>query len=242
MDDETQVTGNEAPAKIADTADTQLNEADVQVEETPEATQVETEVKAEDTVEKLYAGKYKTVEDLESAYKNAESKIGQTASEKAELAKKLEGTFIEQEVAQSQQLLDDGYEIDPVAQKVERLERNDSVSRFIFAHPDADGEAVKQILLNDPSIPLIGSYDARLEFAYLKSQNMSSSKAIAEAKKNTATETQAKIVEKQTAQVEAAQQTATAVDEKAELKEKIASGTLTERVQARREYIRKYLI
>jgi anti-sigma28 factor (negative regulator of flagellin synthesis) len=71
---------------------------------------------------------------------------------------------------------------------------------------------------------------------------MSSSKAIAEAKKNTATETQAKIVEKQTAQVEAAQQTATAVDEKAELKEKIASGTLTERVQARREYIRKYLI
>ncbi|MEY2912597.1 MAG: hypothetical protein RLZZ184_1906 [Cyanobacteriota bacterium] len=116
---------------------------------------------------------------MEKAYKELESKFGQTTSEKAELAKQLQGTFTEQEIEQTQQLVDDGYTIDPVAQKVERLERNDAVSRFIFAHPDADGSAIKEILTTDPHIAQIGSYDARLEYAYLKSAAMNTNKAIA---------------------------------------------------------------
>jgi len=240
MDDDTQVTGSQAPAQ-ADTVADQTNEADIQVNEAPEATQGEqTEVKAEDTAEKLYAGKYKSVEDLENAYKNAESKLGQTTSEKAELARQLQGTFAEQEVAETQQLADSGYEVDPVAQKIERLERNDAVSRFIFSHPDADGVAVKEILTTDPNIAQIGSYDARLEYAYLKSKALSSSKAIAEAKKSGASETQAKIVEKQTAQVEASRKTET-TDERTELKNRMAQGG-SDGDAARREYIRKYLV
>lgn len=237
--DETQVNGNEAPAQ--DTADTQVNEADVQVDGAPEATQgEETEVKAEDTAEKLYAGKYKTVADLEKAYKNAESKLGQTTSEKAELARELQGTFAQQEAENAQQLEANGYEVDPVVQKVERLERNDAVSRFIFSHPDADGAAMNKVLTTDPNIAQIQSYDARLEYAYLKSQNMSTSKAIAEAKKTAATETQAKIVEKQAAQVESSRKAET-TDEKTELKERMARGG-SDGDAARREYIRKYLV
>lgn len=242
MDNETQVTGNEAPA-TADTVDTQANEADVQVNNTPEATQEQdgeqTEVKAEDTVDKLYAGKYKTVEELEKAYKNAESKIGQTTSERAELAEKLQGSFVEQDSAQSQYLSNDGY-ADPVVEKVERLERNDAVSRFIFAHPDADGATVKEVLMNDPMVNNIQGYDAKLEYAYLKSQTMANNKTIQEVKKTTAAETQAKIVEKQTAQVEASRK-AESTDEVTELKERMYRGG-SDGEAARREYIRKYLV
>lgn len=240
MDDDTIKDGNIAPQE--DTANTQNQDADVQVKsEAPEAApeSKESDVNATDTAEeKLYAGKYKSVEDLEKAYKNAESKLGQTSSERAELTRELQGTLNE-ESAQSPILDANGY-VDPVAEKLERLERNDAVSRFIFAHPDADGNAVKEILTTDPIIQQIQGYDARLEYAFLKSQNMSSKKAIEEAKKTAATQTQAKIVEKQTAQVETSRKAET-TDEKSELKSRMYQGG-EDGAQARRDYIRKYLI
>jgi len=242
---DTQVTEENAPAQ--DTAELQTNEADLQVNiEAPEATQdgqeqetLETGIEAEDTAEqKLYAGKYKTPEDMEKAYKELETKFHGTSQEKAQLARQIEGTFAQQEVDSNQ--YDLGLEPDPVVQKLERLERNDAVSRFIFSHPDVDGEAVTKVLTSDPIIQQIQGYDARLEYAYLKSKSMTSSKAIEQVKKQTANETQAKILEKQTAQVETGRRAET-VDEKTELQNRMSRGG-TDGEAARLEYIRKYLV
>lgn len=243
MDDETLVSGSEAPV-TTETVEDQPNQADVQVtNEAPEAAPEtkDSSVNATETAEdKLYAGKYKSVEDLEKAYKNASSEATKLSQERAQLSNELQSTF-ELEEAQSPILDSNGY-VDPVAEKIERLERNDSVSRFIFAHPDADGNAVKEILTTDPIIQQIQSYDARLEYAFLKSQNMSSKKAVEEAKKTAATQTQAKILEKQTAQVESNSQTQK-VDENSELYAR-ATGNYSQvdRDEARRALIRKNLI
>lgn len=260
MQDDTQVTGNsDAPAQdaqpTADTATTQTNEADVQVtNETPEATQDKQgenkslEVSAEDTApeERLYAGKYKSVEEMEKAYGELNSKATRDAQEKAELARILNESFSTPEPQAQQQQDDGGYDEyqqpDPVAQKLDKLEQAQTVQNFIFAHPDADGKSMNEVLSGDPLAQTITDYNARLEYAYLKSQNMSSTKAIAEVKKQTANATQAKIVEKQAAQVESARK----ADESSagtELYDK-ATGNYTEaeRTAARKELIKKHLV
>lgn len=253
-DDETRTPEQtDAPAPT-DTAPAQTSEADVQEQkQAPEATQEaqdvetpETEVNAEDTAEeRLYAGKYKSVEDMEKAYKELQSKSTRDSQEKAELTRILNDAFVSPEPpATTQDSGDyDDYQDDekPSDPRIEQLVRNDAVTRFAFSHPDADGDAINKVLKEDPMVKQMTGYDAKLEYAYLKSKNMSQSKAVDEAKKVAAQQTQAKIVEKQTAQVESSRKSEP-VDEKAELKNRMSTGSLAERERARREYIRKYLV
>lgn len=258
MQDDTLVTGNtDAPTEAVDTAPTQSNEADVQVEnEAPEATQAteaaqeatSTEVKAEDTAEeRLLAGKYKSVEDLEKSYTELQSKATRDAQEKAELARILNETFATPEApAQQLDATDtDSYgeyeESNPMTKEFEAIKRKDAVRDFIFLHPDADGAVVNKVLQEDPIVANITGYEAKLEYAYLKSKSINTADAVAQAKKDSAIETKQKIVEKQTAQVETAQK-AEVVDDDADLQERMQSGSLSEREAARREYIRKFLV
>lgn len=246
MDTDTQTSQAQDP--IADTpAPEATSEASTQVEETPEAAPVqETDVNATDTVEEaLLAGKYKSPEELEKAYKELESKYGQTSSEKAELSRILNEAFLspEPQVPQVQANDDLGEyeESNPLQREVEQLKQVSAVQSFIIAHPDADAAAMQQVLNNDPIVKQIPSAEAKLEYALLRSQNMSQQKAIAEAKKTAAQATQTKIVEKQAAQVEPVQ-SSEQVDEKSELKARMATGSLQDREAARREYIRKFMV
>lgn len=252
MDVDTQATGSEAPAETtaADTVETQPSEANVQnTNETPEATQEneeKTEVKAEDTVEdKLYAGKYKSVEEMEKAYQELNTKATRDAMEKAELTRILNEAFSTPESAPQSVESDDLYADEsntPNQGEGDGVKRDLAVVKFTIAHQDADGKAMLEVLNSDPLVSNINSYDAKLEYAYLRSQNMAQSKALEEAKKQGAQSAQAKIAEKQVAQVETAVKTAAKTDEKSELQERMSSGSLIDREAARKQYIRKYLV
>lgn len=219
MDDDNQVVVSETPEVAATTEDkveAQTNEADVQVtSETPEAAQdageTSPELTAEDKVEdNQYLGKFKTPEDMAKAYAQLESKATRDAQEKAELARILNETFTAPEaapVAAQDNAQYEGYdEPDPVAQKLQVMERKDAVRDFVLLHPDADGNSVNQILQSDPIAQSIPTYEGKLEYAYLKSQATAAPKAVAEAEKRASEQTQVKIAEKQAAQVEAAKQ------------------------------------
>ena len=223
MQDDTQVTAQQqAPTEDAqpqvDTAAEQNNLADVQVtSEAPEATQGEgdksQEVKATDTAseERLYAGKYKSVEEMEKAYAELNSKATRDAQEKAELARILNESFTSPEPDAQQQPVQgyDEYDTpDPVAQEIEKLKQQQVASTFIFTHPDADPKGLEEVFKTDPLVNSITDYNARLEYAYQKSKNIASQKAIEEARKQGATENQVKTLEKQAAQVESAAQQA----------------------------------
>lgn len=250
MHEDTQATGAEAPVETTatDTASNQPSEAREQVSEAPEANQsagdTSSDVKAEDTAEeKLLAGKYKTVEDLEKSYVELQSSFSRTASEKAELTRVLTEAFTapvaEAPSTEQDAFSDDSTSSDP---RIEKLERQTAIATFAIAHPDADGDAINNIIANDPLISSIQGTDARLEYAYLKSQNMASSKAIQEAQKKGAQAAQAKAAEKQIAQVETTQKPSIPVDENAELKQRMTTGSVEDREAARREYIRKNLV
>lgn len=246
-DIDTQAPQVDEPAATDTSATVDTSEASTQVNEgTPEASQEvkESDVNAEDTVEeKLYAGKYKSVEDMEKAYTELQSKYGQTTSEKAELAKILNEAFIAPEPQQVQQAQnDDDYEApDPVTVELDRLNKVTAVQSFILAHPDADPTSMQKVLAEDPIVQQIPSAQAKLEYALLRSQNMSQGKAIAEAEKKATQTTQNKIIEKQAAQVETSNQSQK-IDEKGELMQRMSTGSLSDRQQARLEYIRKNLV
>jgi len=247
---DTQASGTEAPA-VADTVTTQPSEASEVKNEAPETTQgteaqeaPTTEVKAEDTAgDKLYAGKYKSVEDMEKAYTELQSKFGQTTNEKAELSRILNEAFQSPAPATAQAVTDDGYqdEANPVNQEIDSLKRVTAVQSFIMSHPEADPASMQKVLADDPLVKQISGHDAKLEYAFLRSQNMAQPRAIAEAEKKAAIQAQAKIAEKQTAQVETAR-VSTPVDDKGELKNRMSTGSREDRDAARREYIRKYLV
>lgn len=216
MDDDTLNTGAEAPA-VADTVEAPTEEANVQVEQVaPDAAQstgeTSTEITATDTAEdRLYAGKYKSVDDLEKSYTELQSKATRDAQEKAELARILNDTFTTPEPVAQAPVQDtasyDDYETpDPVAQKLQVMERKDAVRDFVLLHPDADGQSVNTILQSDPIAASIPTYEGKLEYAYLKSQATAAPKAVAEAEKRASEQTQVKIAEKQAAQVETARQ------------------------------------
>lgn len=237
--DDTQASGTDAPQ--VDTAEPQSSEASTQIVETPEATPpaqgAETEVKAEDTVgEKLFAGKYKTVEDLENAYKNAESKLGQIGSDrKAELERALNQGL----TAPADTGFDESTTVNP---ETEKIQRDMAALKFMTVHNDVDPETIKDILTTDPIVAQINGYDAKLEYAYLRSQNMAQSKAIVEAEKRGAETVLVKTAEKQTAQVESGRK-AEQINESSELFER-ATGNYTreERDKARLALIRKNLV
>lgn len=248
--DDTQATGTVAPEDITtDTVDTQPSEASVQSNEAPEAAQIDaevkgteaTEVKAEDTAaEKLYAGKYKTPEEMEQGYKNLESRFGKETSEKAELARILNDAFTAPEAKATE--TDDDYSTESIDPRYDKLEKRTAVATFVITHPDANGDVINKILAEDPFVSNISGVEARLEYAYLKSQNIAKPKAIAEAQKKTAQATQAKILEKENAQVESAGRTVQ-TDENAELRNK-ATGNYNQadRDAARKAWIRKNLV
>lgn len=256
MNDETQTQGNVDTPAIADTVETPTSEAATQVNDNaPEATQTEataqeaeaTEVSATDTAEEsLYAGKYKSVEDMEKAYKELQSKATRDAQEKAELTKILNDAFLTPEADAPATVADTdetyGEEASSADPRIERLERQGAVSNFIMTHPDADGVTMNKVMAEDPLIASISGHEAKLEYAYLKSKTMTQTKVVQEAQQAGAQQAQAKMAEKQVAQVEAAAQSSGQIDEKAELQERMSSGNYEQREKARREYIRKYLV
>lgn len=243
MQDDTQATGAEAPTQAVDTAEQQPSEANEQVrQEAPEATQTTaeaqeattTEVSAEDTAqEQLLAGKYKSPEDLEKAYKELESRFGRETSEKAELTKTLNDIFASDTVAVPTQPDADDYEepeLDPVRQEVDELKRKSAVQTFILSHSDADAASMQKVLTEDPLVKQITGHEAKLEYAYLKSQGLRQSQAIAQAEKKGAERTQVKMAEKEVAQVESAQKAAPA-DNRAELLERMRYGDKAARAE-----------
>lgn len=80
----------EAPAEEADTAEEEAS-AERARDEKGRFVAAESEAEQEDSpAEKLYAGKYKSVEELERAYSEAEKKIGSQGSEMSDLRKAVE--------------------------------------------------------------------------------------------------------------------------------------------------------
>lgn len=193
--------------------------------------------------EKLLAGKYKSVEDLEKSYKELESRYGKETSEKAELTRILNEAFApatqaQPEAAETVETFSD--EPTPINNPDDGTKRDLSVLKFTIGHPDADGAAMQKVLAEDPFISNIQGYDAKLEYAYAKSQLQSQGKAVAQATKQAQADTQAKIVEKQAAQVETAQKV-TDVNDASEQLNRATTGTPKEREAARLALIRKHL-
>lgn len=221
MDNDTPTNGTTDAPAVADTAPALVEQAAVQVNEVaPEAAQEVKEpvAQATDTAEeKLYAGKYKSVEDMEKAYQELNSKFTSTTQEKAELSRILSDAFATPE-PQAPVPADD-YFADESSQPAadDGVKRDLAVVKFAMAHQDADGNAMMEILKSDPVISNINGYEARLEYAYQKSQNMSHAKAIAEAQKKGAETAQTKFVEKQAAQVETVRRQAEPADDNSEL-------------------------
>ena len=201
------------------------------------------EIEATDTAqEKLLAGKYKTVDDLEKSYKELESKYGREASEKAELTRILNESFqaptpapVEVETAP----VYDEYDSNPLTKEIDNLKRVTAVQSFVMGHQDADPVAMQKVLSTDPIINQISGHEAKLEYAYLRSQSMTRPKAIAEAQKAAQVQAQAKIAEKQVAQVEASSK-ATEADNAALLTQ-ATTASPTDREAARLALIRKHL-
>jgi hypothetical protein len=242
-----QAAGTSAPV-TTDNASDQPSETSQSASEAPEATPVveekqTTEVKAEDKAEEqLIAGKFKTQEDLEKGYKELESKFGKEASEKAELTRILNEAFATPEAPATDTASDTYEETTPqVNQEFEQMKRDNAVIKFIVGHQDADGETMKKILAEDPLVKQISGHDAKLEYAYLRSQNMSQPKAIAEAKKTAQVETQAKTAEKQAAQVESAKK-AEPVEEDSDYEKATGNYDQNTRDAARLRLIRKNLV
>lgn len=203
---------SDAPVQT-ETAPAPNSEADLQVNNTtPEAAQGEgaPELNATETVEeKLYAGKYKSAEDLEKAYLSAQSEASKMAGEKAELSRILSDAFAEAPVSQPQAQSQDDYgfqdeSAQPVNREIEGLKRDQAVTSFIFSHPDADGAAIMEVLSKDPNVAHISTYQAKLNYAHAVSQNSTKSKTIEAARKQAQVDTQVKVAEKQAAQVESA--------------------------------------
>lgn len=251
--DDTQAQGQVAdPVQDTQPTDQTSTTDQLATNDTPEATQGQTvdqesttpETNATDTVqEKLYAGKYKSAEDMEKAYKELESKFGQTTNEKAELTRILNEAFAPTAQPTVSEPVDtvDAYGEEPTInnQTDDPTKRDLAVLKFTISHPDADGAAMQSVLASDPFISQINGYEAKLEYAYAKAQAQNAGKSVAQATKQAQAATQAKIVEKQSAQVETAQK-ATDVD-KAELLNQATTAGPKEREAARLALIRKHL-
>lgn len=244
---DTQVAGTTDPAE--DTSVTQSDATGEVATEAPEATQgteaqgaSTTEVNAEDTAEtKLYAGKYKTVEDMEKAYQELNSKFTNTTQEKAELSRILNEAFVTPTTDEAETATEQFVESDPLATEVSNLKRMTAVQTFIISHPEADPAVMQKVLTEDPLVKQINGHEAKLEYAFIKSKSMGTDKAIETARKEAQVQTQVKVVEKQAAQVESASRTEK-VDENTELHTK-ATGNYSykEREAARIALLKKQL-
>lgn len=215
---------SEAPA-VADTAPVPTSEADLQANDTPEAAEVqETTVNAEDTVEeKLYAGKYKTAEDMEKAYQELNAKFTTTTQQKAELSRILADAFAEPAPAPAAAQDYDEYVDDtPTANPVnDVVSRKVAIMEFAMSHPDADGAAMLEVINNDPATRNMPDYETKLKYAYALSQITAQPKVVEEATRQAQAQTQVKIAEKQAAQVESASRQAPPTQEEPLTKEQL---------------------
>lgn len=248
MQTDTQAAGENQDPKNEDTLDTQQSEAskasDSQeseepkgLEEAPEANQGEVEegnpdetgVNAEDTADDtLLAGKYKTPEELERAYKELESKFGKETGEKAKLSRTLDTVLSPEQ--------DTGVGVS----ETEALRRDTAVLKFLVAHNDVDADSMKEILSSDPLLNQISGHEAKLEYAYLRSKELTRDQAMAQVQKQAQNETKAKVAEKEAAKVESAKK-AEPVDDGTELLNKATSGSQEERQAARLALYKKHL-
>ena len=225
MDDETQAqVQSEAPVNT-ETAPAPTSEADVQVNnETPKAAAAqEATVNAEETVEqKLYAGKYKTPEELEKAYLSASSEATRISQERAELSKILADAFSEPVAPVAPTADYDDYEQEPSTPKPDDVYgRKIAVMEFSMSHPDADGAAMLEVLKSDPAAQRIPDYETKLKYAYAMSRVTAQPKAVEEATKQAQIQAQVKMAEKQAAQVESASRQAPATQEEPLTKEQL---------------------
>lgn len=233
MDEDNLTPVSEAPQE--DKVNEQISETSNPVNnEAPDTNQGEEEtgINGEDKADKLLAGTFKSTEELERAYKELRTKATKDAMQKAELAKTVNNTLSEQ--------TEGLYGDDHVAVKLDAMERSNAVNSFTITHPDANVAEVDSILRSDPVVQSIGTYEGRLEYAYLKSQNMATQKAVEEAGKKAAVQKEAKILEKQAAQVESSRKAEPEQD--TDLLTQASTGSYEQREAARRELIRKHLI
>lgn len=249
MPDENQATGQAAPDNtgVSDNVSPQPSEASEQLTNAaPEATQDNAsaqeaeapETNAEDnaTKEALLAGKFKSPEDLEKGYRELESRFGREASEKAELARVLSESFSQPQpasppvIAEEDNFTDDYEEQNPLNTKIEELERKTAVQTFILSHSDADASLMQKVLTEDPLVQQINGHEAKLEYAYLKSQGVAQQRAVVEAEKRGAETTQVKMAEKQVAQVEDAKKSAP-ISNKEDLMKRMKYGDKTARAE-----------
>lgn len=246
---DTQATGTVAPSTTEDTAPTQPSEASEQTVETPEAQPTQNtkeEAQVTDTVtEKLFAGKYKSADDLEKSYLELQRKQTQDAMEKAELTRILNEAFLAPESAKTEQQEDtqtDDYREEDTRSTGpdQRVDRDLAVMKFVIMHSDANPDAMKEVLASDKLVSQIPGYENKLEYAYKVSQNLSHEKALEQARQEAYTQAQAKTAEKEIAKVETAQK-AESADDKAELMTKATTGSPEERKAARNALIRKHL-
>jgi hypothetical protein len=209
--EDTQVPVGDVPAH-ADTTAPQTNEADLQEVTPPNANPSNEEnaqvVNAEDTgSEKLYAGKYKTPEEMERAYQDLQSKFTSTSQEKAEISRILTEAFAQPDpVAQPTAVVDDDFgDSTPSAPPVNDAQTRDlAVMKFMMTHDNVDAKQLQTVLATDPYVSTMGTYESKLEYAYLRSREQQSAQTVAEATRNAGLQAQVKTVEKQAAQVEQA--------------------------------------
>lgn len=219
------------------------NQADVpEAASSTEETSVNATATATSEENGFLGGKYKTAQEFEEAYKELKNTYDRSAQEKAELSKILNEAFASDNATSDSQTEDDIYSTDTSAKPVDSgVNTKVAIMEFMMIHSDADGAALNEILKNDPMVAHISTPEAKLQYAYLQSQVQSKDKALASAKQEGVKTAQAKIVEKQVAQVETAQK-AQAIDEKTELRNTYTSGNPDERAAARAEYIKKFLV
>lgn len=241
MQDDTQTTGNVTPS-AEDTVNTQTSEANLQEVQAPDVAQTleenASELIQEDTAsEKLYAGKYKSPEDMEKAYNELQSKYTSTSQEKAELSRILTGAFVPPQTTNATPQMNVANEYTEYEQpdqrdvELQQLKTQSAIQSFILTHDNVDVGSLDEVLRTDPLVKDIPSASARLEYAYLRSQNMTKSQAIAEAEQQAVRQTQVKVVEKQAAQVEQVQRSQQP-DQKAERAARIRNGDLNATAEA----------
>lgn len=140
-------TSTEAP-EVSETAEVEVTE-DNQTAETETTTQEDEGGTAPEETEKLYAGKYKSVEELEKGYQEAQKTLTQNLQIKAkydELLKKQE----QQEALRLEKAREQGYNTAndmQIAQQVAQAELNEFVNALRTVEPDSQLQV--QQYLND---------------------------------------------------------------------------------------------
>lgn len=223
-------------------------------QEAPEANQNEEEKdsgeKAEDTAEeRLLAGKYKTTEDLEAAYKQLESKFGHKSNQVAELNSALTESLEQSQEAEvqteteSEEHQSTQPKVQPSASEDNR-DRDIAVMKFVMTRgnevsPEQTQE-INKVLQSDPIVSQISTTEGKLEYAYQKSRNATNQQAMQKAQEEAQKETKAKMAEKEAAQVESGKK-AEQPDGKEQLLSQAREGGPEEAKKARERLIREQL-